>query len=161
MDMWGAIGVVIATGALVVSWLEHRRAVKSERAADERAARTEAIAQRAAEAAHAAVAAQESMAAALRGPTWTLEHLAGDTYALTNTSSTTAYDVRLTSGDLGAVPARAGESLERGALEPGEPLRFMAALTFDVVDDSITVTWADEPDGAERHEWSRPLPPNG
>ncbi len=77
---------------------------------------------------------------------------------LTNAGDADAYEVHVDTGDLRAVPMM-GDDLDRKRLEAGQGIRFAASVTFGTTDDTVTVTWADEPGRTERRSWSRPLPP--
>lgn len=160
VDLAALVVSLVALVGAGAGFLVSRRDRRADREdADRAAAESAARADRAEEIARRAVQAQEQMAAAqpVRQP-WTLEHFEGDTYVLTCAASTAAYAVHLDLGQLGGV---FGEVLDRDVMEPGEVLHFMTAVTMDVSDTTVTVSWAEQQGAAHRRTWKRPLPANG
>ena len=172
---WTAAGVIVSgalgAAALAVSLWDRKVNARNAADADRRADRAQATADEAAAAAKRAADATERMAQAAQEQAlaaarvspepqaaWTLERWPGDTFALTNVGNADALDVHVDTGDLRAVPMDAG-GLDRERVEPGEVVRFAAGVTFGTKDDTVTVTWADEPGGTEPRSWKRPLPP--
>lgn len=153
---WGTIATGgLAVAALVVQqvnrWTDRKQASRDREQAQRDAAEARARADR-------ALAAQERVAAAHPPPSpWTLEHVNGSTFALANNGGGTAYEVDLDLGD--RVARRDRDGYPWAALQPGEVRRFLAGPTRQPGDADVTVTWAQQPSGADRREWRHPLPP--
>lgn len=124
------------------------------REAADRADRAVQAAERSASAAEAQAVAI-ARAAPLPQAAWTLEHHDGDAYLLTNVGTGTAHAVALDTGDM---VVRDGQ-WPRDTIAPSESAKLLAARSLATRDDTVTVRWADEPRGAERRSWQRPLPP--
>lgn len=87
---------------------------------------------------------------------WKLSHHAGDTYALENIGTATAFGVSVTAHESLMLP----NAVQGGPdLRPGEALTFMAVLSFSTSDTTITTHWRDLDDVAvEQQTWRYPLP---
>jgi hypothetical protein len=87
---------------------------------------------------------------------WKLSHHAGDTYALENIGTATAFAVSVSAHE----SLMLANSVQGGPeLNPGEALTFMAVLTYDTSDTTITTRWRDSVDAtAEQRTWRYPLP---
>jgi hypothetical protein len=86
---------------------------------------------------------------------WSLDAESGDTFRLTNTGTTTAFDVSVDGHEslLGPDDTRGGPHLR-----PGDALTFTAARTPTTSDSTITVSWGDSDSASERSMWQYPLP---
>ena len=78
-------------------------------------------------------------------PPWTLQHLKGDTYVLTNGGSDVEYDIHI------QVPSH---SIVRGALEypsigPRASVSFLVGISMSTPNRNVTVSWARKPDGEQ------------
>jgi len=146
---WEGIGVVAATVmsalALIVSTLGQRKSdALATRSADATERMAVALERR---------AIQDERQEPTPGVAWRLEHFQGDAYLLTNAGRATAHEVRVEVGDLFS------KDLPDGVpVRPDDAVKFIAARTLATRDDTVTVSWADEPHG-RRTLWSRPLPP--
>jgi hypothetical protein len=87
------------------------------------------------------------------GVAWTLEHAQGQSYLLTNVGRAAAYDVEIR---LDAGIRTMGE-LRHEELQPAAAVKFIAVVTPDSLDDTVTVIWKGRT--LVEHTWSRPLPP--
>jgi len=161
------VGVAVS---FVFSFLAERR--ERKRTAEE-ASRADASAERASRSAALTIDAMERIAAAIEqlqqqgirtsAPEhrvrWSLTHFRGDTYMLQNVGTATAYRVHVSADESLLTP---GELPDDRDMRPDESSTFLAALTYDTRDDTITVEWStsDEP-AAERQTWRYPLPPKG
>lgn len=87
------------------------------------------------------------------GVVWTLDHFSGDAYILRNAGRAPAYDVRITTGDL----IGRGE-LEHQEVEPDDQIKLVLVRSMATADDTITVSWAEQPSGL-RKEWRRYVAP--
>jgi hypothetical protein len=123
-------------------------AIRSSRAARRSADAVERIAK---------AAERDAVQAERRSPgpgvTWTLEHVQGKAYRLTNVGRAAAYEVVI---HLDPAIRTMGE-LRHEVLEPSGSIKFMAVLTPESRDDTVTVTWKGRT--LVEHVWSRPLPP--
>lgn len=180
-DELGAAGTTLGTLVALVglAWSFHR-AQRSDALVVRGQAIEQEVAQKSAERAEAAAAlteqytqrivdALESMAqnqaATISGVAaveasrvrWSMAHLQGDAYLLTNIGTATAEQVNLSKHH--SLPFFEVES--DVTLQPDEALQFMAVRVLGTSDSTITVTWSqkgDEP-GQEPHTWKYPLPP--
>jgi hypothetical protein len=85
---------------------------------------------------------------------WSMEHHVGDTYRLTNTGDTKAWNVTLTSDEtLELLNIEGGPDLGEG-----EALTFMASVHWGTRDSTITVTWNSDGQGTPGGTWRYPLP---
>jgi hypothetical protein len=164
---WGiitanALSALAVLVALIGVWKADKRAgeaVAQAREADARAEESTDAAKRSADAVERVAAALERQSieaerrAEAPGVVWRLEHFQGDAYLLTNAGRATAYDLRV---DLGAMAE--AEPPKADSVQPGDAVKFYAAVEFGTPDDTVRVTWANEP-GGERSSWARPLPP--
>lgn len=93
-----------------------------------------------------------------KGVAWQLRWAEGDSYLLENVGTASAYDVTVEPIDteMGFEGPAPGMGVD---VRPHEDLRFLAALTLDVVDDRLLVAWQDHPEADDRHTWRRSLPP--
>jgi hypothetical protein len=163
------LGTVVALIGVVVTLIMTLRSEKLTRKgqdlerkqAESGAARTEAAAALTEEYTRRVVLALEQMAVASPATglasgaraAWSLVHFGGDTYKLENVGDQRAEDVTVSADEtmhLVDVPPPQ-------AIDPGEAITFMAAVTLGTRDTTITVTWT-EPDG-ETGVWKYPLPP--
>ncbi len=147
---WEGIGVIAAT---VMSALALIVSTRGQRKADALATRSAAATERMAVALERREIEDERHALT-PSAAWTLEHFQGDAYLLHNAGRATAYEVRVEADDpiLRSPP-------EGATVAPGGMVKFLASRTLATRDDTVTVTWSERPDGADRAKWSRPLPP--
>lgn len=166
---WQDVGVIVAMvgviGGFILTW---RGQGQDKRIAEASAERSEAAARLSADNTERVLLALEEIAAkdftasvavgAAPDPRvrWTLQHHAGDTYALTNTGGASAYAVELSGHETLIGPDRVSGGPD---LAPDEALTFVAARSLATSDSTITVSWADSPTAPTRHEWKYPLPP--
>lgn len=85
---------------------------------------------------------------------WTVSHVRGDRYHLTNGSEHPVHDVTLEVGFATRRPA-ASERWDR--IDPGDPTAFRAPRPASAGDRALVVSWAWSPDGP-RQEWVAELP---
>lgn len=142
---WAAAAVAI--GAAVIATVQARKANDS-------ATRSASAAERSALADEKMAALAEEQAARYVPP-WTLAHVMGDTYSVTNDSGATEYAVLV--APEGEIPGRF--STERRDLQPGERIDFMAVRTWSSGSSEIRVSWHRLPDCSDgERSWQNPLP---
>lgn len=164
---WIALtSLLVALASAVGSVIGYRRNRRDTRDAEVKAERATAAAERAANALErSAQAAEASFQRALRqhpnakGVAWQLRWAEGDSYLLANVGTASAYDVTVTPIDdeMGFEGPSPGLGVD---VRPQEGIRFLAATTFDVLDDRLLVEWLDHPEADDRHSWRRSLPPH-
>lgn len=160
---WQAVGTIVALLGVIASLAVTIRGQQQERKlAENSAARSEAASGLTEGYTARVVDALEAIAASgsLGGTPatvaarvkWSMRHHGGDTYIVENVGDVVAHGVELSSDPtLGMVGVTGGPDVA-----PGEAMTFLAALTFDTRDSTITVAW-DNPDGTSG-EWRYPLP---
>lgn len=163
---WIALSaLLVASASAVGSVIGYHRNRRDARDAEVKAERATAAAERAANALErSAQAAEASYQRALlqrhaKGVAWQLRWAEGDSYLLENVGTASAYDVTVTPIDdeMGFEGPSPGLGVD---VRPREDIRFLAATTFDVLDDRLLVEWLDHPEADDRHSWRRSLPPH-
>ena len=84
---------------------------------------------------------------------WTLHHFRGDTYLLTNSGTSSEYDVHIELP--GNTPGRGPFDHEQ--IDPRSSVKFMAIRTMASSSDEVTITWSREPSGKQL-TWKTVLP---
>jgi len=140
-----------ASASAVFAGLQRADAKKSA----ERAENAEAAA---VDAQRRAVESVESMAF-IFGPPWSLSHVSGDAYILTNNSPYTALEVDL------AHDATGGASIDGiqlpGDIGPKSAIKFMFSYSLGTgFQKNLDVSWKRTTDGEVQH-WTHPIPPRG
>lgn len=86
-------------------------------------------------------------------PPWSLSHVRGDMYSLTNGGTEVAFDVQVTPPPHSAMRG----TLEQAEVGPRSSMSFMAALTLASPHSMVKVTWSRSP-GGPTLEWETILP---
>lgn len=86
---------------------------------------------------------------------WSIQALSYAQYLLVNEGDSTAYNVRLITD-----PTLDLEDVGEGkVVRPGDAIPFLAVMTYDTRDRTLTVEWsASDEDDAARDQWRYPLP---
>jgi hypothetical protein len=90
------------------------------------------------------------------GVAWTLEHLQGVAFLLTNVGRAPAFDVHI---GLHPTVNLVGDDLDHDAIGPSGAVKFFASLSLATKDDTVTVSWTERP-GGPTLTWRRPFPPS-
>lgn len=159
-------GVLASWAAVLVAGAVAVRAYVSERRAKRSADDAEILRQRTVAASERSASAIEQVAEALRtgmpasgaaeavslyrGPTWSLDHIAGSKYALVNNTPFEQKNVVITGG-----PIR-GDSERPGDIAAFGEHQFLGISAWGL-DDKITVQWTDNT--GDNQTWSKALPP--
>ena len=84
---------------------------------------------------------------------WTLHHFRGDTYLLTNSGTSSEYDVHI---ELPVNTPRRGP-FDHEQIDPRSSVKFLANRTMASSSDEVTITWSREPSGKQL-TWKTVLP---
>lgn len=86
-------------------------------------------------------------------PPWRVEHVGGNTYALTNGGYETAYDVHI------EPPADTpAYDVDFPQIGPMSSKQFLLVFTMDSPSREISVTWRRSPESEPEAAWTTPLP---